>query len=50
MNFFQGQPPGSVEPQDYMTIGKLMEKLKLRGGLLPGGLHPIKEQEASMAA
>lgn len=50
MIFFQGQPPGSVEPQDYMTMGKLMEKLKLRGGLLPGGLHPLREPEGSMAA
>lgn len=29
MNFFQQQPTGFVEPQEYMTIGKLMEKLKL---------------------
>lgn len=30
IQFFQHQPSGLVEPQDYMTIGKLMEKLKLR--------------------
>ncbi|KAF2816797.1 CenpB-DNA-bind-domain-containing protein [Mytilinidion resinicola] len=47
MNFFQHQPTGFVEPQDYMTIGKLMEKLKLQrqGEHLPGGLHRIPEQE-----
>ncbi|KAF2102151.1 CenpB-DNA-bind-domain-containing protein [Rhizodiscina lignyota] len=29
MNFFAQQPSGIVEPQEYMTMGKLMEKLKL---------------------
>lgn len=29
MHFFQQQPHGFVEPQEFMTIGKLMEKLKL---------------------
>lgn len=49
--FFQSQPSGLVvDPQEYMTIGKLMEKLKLSqavlpgsGPPLPGGLHPIEE-------
>lgn len=48
MSFFQQQPSGFVEPQEYVTIGKLMEKLKLqRGGgeSLPGGMHRIPEQE-----
>lgn len=49
MNFFQNQPSGFAEPQDYATIGKLMEKLKLqrqRGGeSLPGGMHRIPAQE-----
>ncbi|KAJ9637236.1 hypothetical protein H2199_007522 [Coniosporium tulheliwenetii] len=30
MNFCQAQPSGFVEPQEYVTIGKLMEKLKLK--------------------
>lgn len=29
MTFFQRQPSGFVEPQEYMSMGKLMEKLKL---------------------
>jgi len=42
MNYFQSQPSGFVEPQDYMTIGKLMEKLKLqRAGEMPGGMYRI---------
>ncbi|KAI9812146.1 MAG: hypothetical protein M1827_004812 [Pycnora praestabilis] len=45
MTFFQHQPTGLVDPQEFMTIGKLMEKLRLQGGSLPGGLHRIPEQE-----
>jgi hypothetical protein len=30
MNFFQQQPQGFVEPQEYVMIGKLMEKLKFK--------------------
>ncbi|KAK3044148.1 hypothetical protein LTS18_002049, partial [Coniosporium uncinatum] len=42
INYFQSQPSGFVEPQEYMTIGKLMEKLKLqRAGEMPGGMHRI---------
>lgn len=46
MTFFQQQPSGLVDPQEYITMGKLMEKLKLQqGGSLPGGLHQIPEHE-----
>jgi len=46
MTFFQQQPSGLVDPQEYITMGKLMEKLKLQqGGGLPGGLHQIPEHE-----
>ncbi|KAF2091654.1 CenpB-DNA-bind-domain-containing protein, partial [Saccharata proteae CBS 121410] len=50
MSFFQQQPTGFVvEPQEYVTIGKLMEKLKLQRSPdahgLPGGMHRIPEQE-----
>lgn len=46
MNFFQIQQPGFVEPQEYVMMGKLMEKLKLHpsqqlGGEMPGGMHRI---------
>ncbi|KAI9758352.1 MAG: hypothetical protein M4579_003091 [Chaenotheca gracillima] len=30
MDFFQRQPSGYVDPQEYMTIGKLMEKLRVQ--------------------
>lgn len=47
MNFCQHQPSGFVEPQEYITIGKLMEKLRLRRNseALPGGMHRIPEHE-----
>ncbi|KAJ9641614.1 hypothetical protein H2204_002676 [Knufia peltigerae] len=39
------QHPNVAEPDDYLAIGKLMEKLKLlrspSNTLLPGGLHPM---------
>lgn len=40
MSFFQHQPSG-VDPQEYITMGKLMEKLKLQNNALPGGMHSI---------
>ena len=53
MTFFQQQPSGIVEPQEYMTIGKLMEKLRLQHprhsqtplGEMPGGMHRIPSGE-----
>ena len=45
MNFFQSQPMGTT-PQDFMTIGKLMEKLKVEensSNSLPGGLHHFED-------
>jgi hypothetical protein len=38
------QHPNVAEPDDYLAIGKLMQKLKLlrpAAPLLPGGMHPI---------
>ena len=39
------QHPNVAEPDDYLAIGKLMEKLKLlrpaAPTLLPSGMHPI---------
>jgi Tc5 transposase DNA-binding domain len=50
MAFFQSQPIGVVEPNEYMTMGKLMQKLELAQSpdgtpSLPGGLHRIDEEE-----
>ena len=38
------QNPNVAEPDDYLAIGKLMQKLKLlrpAAPLLPGGMHPV---------
>ncbi|KAL8736875.1 MAG: hypothetical protein Q9181_002241 [Wetmoreana brouardii] len=43
MTFFELQGPTAVDPQDYFTMGKLMEKLKLKGYELPGGLRSRME-------
>ena len=45
-SFFQNQPAGILEPDEYATIGKLMVKLKLSHSpdgtpVLPGGMYPI---------
>ena len=45
-SFFQNQPAGILEPDEYATIGKLMVKLKLSQGpdrtpVLPGGIYPV---------
>jgi hypothetical protein len=45
-SFFQNQPAGILESDEYATIGKLMVKLKLSHGLdrtpvLPGGIYPV---------
>lgn len=50
MTFFQSQPINVVEPNEYMTMGKLMQKLELAQSpdgtpSLPGGLHRIDEEE-----
>ncbi|KAL8879189.1 MAG: hypothetical protein Q9198_003154 [Flavoplaca austrocitrina] len=43
MTFFQSQPV-PVDPQDYITMGKLMEKLKLKREELPGGLRSLTDK------
>ena len=43
MTFFQSQSV-SVDPQDYITMGKLMEKLKLRREDLPIGLRSLTDK------
>ena len=54
MDFFQQQPSGFVEPQEFVTIGKLMQKLKLHRTSpavqeLPGGLHRIHHEREFIA-
>lgn len=46
MNFFQSQNAGfAVEPQEYVTIGKLMEKLRIKrcSESLPSGMRRVSE-------
>ncbi|TAQ87760.1 hypothetical protein B7494_g3923 [Chlorociboria aeruginascens] len=52
LNFFQQAPTGLVDQNDYMTVLKLTEKLRLQqnNGPLPGGLHRIAEQEGELPA
>lgn len=47
MNFFHHQPNGAVDPQEYITMGKLMEKLKLQGTGLPGGMHSLERGDGT---
>jgi hypothetical protein len=52
MNFFQSQHAGFVvEPQEYVTIGKLMEKLRIkrRSESVPSGMRRISETEFTLA-
>jgi hypothetical protein len=52
LNYFNQVPNGLVDQNDYMTLLKLMEKLRLQtsNGPLPGGLHRITEQEGELPA
>jgi hypothetical protein len=52
MNFFQSQDAGFVvEPQEYVTIGKLMEKLRIKRSneSLSGGMRRVSEPDFSVA-
>ncbi|MCJ1389526.1 hypothetical protein MMC18_002383 [Xylographa bjoerkii] len=50
LNFFQNQPTGVVDPQEFVAMGKLMEKLKVQGvGELPGGMHSMGVGEKEMS-
>ncbi|KAF2738711.1 CenpB-DNA-bind-domain-containing protein [Polyplosphaeria fusca] len=50
MNFFQHQPNGFVEPQEYVMIGKLMEKLKIKRGSesMASGVRRVSESDFSV--
>ena len=52
MSFFQSQNAGFVvEPQEYVTIGKLMEKLRIkrRSESLPSAMRRVSESDYSVA-
>ncbi|KAG8534193.1 uncharacterized protein KY384_001037 [Bacidia gigantensis] len=36
--FIEHQPPGSIDPHDYLVMGKWMQMLRLEGRGLPGGM------------
>lgn len=52
LNFFQQAPNGLVDQNEYMTVLKLTEKLRIQSsnGPLPGGLHRIAEQDCELQA
>lgn len=51
LNWFQQAPSGLVDQNDYMTVLKLTEKLRLQShATLPGGLHRIAEQDGEHSA
>jgi hypothetical protein len=51
LNFFQQAPTGLVDQNEYLTVLKLTEKLRLQSnGPLPGGLHRIAEQDCEVPA
>jgi len=51
MSFFQHQPHGFVEPQEYAMIGKLMERLKIKRSSenLPSVMRRVSEPDFSTA-
>lgn len=51
LNYFQQAPTGMVDQNDYLTVLKLTEKLRIQSNTpLPGGLHRIPEQECEILA
>lgn len=48
MAFFENQPNNAVDPHEYILMGKLMEKLKLQGGSLPGGMHSLERGDGTL--
>jgi hypothetical protein len=53
LSFFNAAPQGLLDQNEYMTVLKLTEKLRLQGQgqeqRLPGGLHRISEVENEAA-
>lgn len=52
LSYFNAAPKGLIDQNEYMTVLKLTEKLRLQqsGQQLPGGLHRIPEQEVEATA
>jgi hypothetical protein len=51
LNYFQQAPNGLVDQNEYLTVLKLTEKLRLQSHApLPGGLHRIAEQDCEQPA
>lgn len=49
LSFFQQAPTGLVDQNEYMTVLKLTEKLRIQTNTpLPGGLHRIAEQDCEV--
>ena len=47
MSFFQNQP-SQADPQDFFIMGKLMEKLKLKGDEKPGGMRSMERGDGTL--
>lgn len=51
LSFISQAPSGLVDQNEYMTVLKLTERLRLQpNGALPGGLHRIAEQDCELIA
>ncbi|KAJ5042798.1 uncharacterized protein L3040_004191 [Drepanopeziza brunnea f. sp. 'multigermtubi'] len=51
LNFISQAPSGLVDRDEYLTVLKLTERLRLQSsGALPGGLHRIAEQDCELTA
>ena len=49
MAFFEHhQSSSQVDPQEYILMGKLMEKLKLQNAQLPGGMHGLERGDGTL--
>jgi hypothetical protein len=46
--FFANQPSNAVDPHECILMGRLMEKLKLHGNPLPGGMHSLERGDGTL--
>ncbi|KAI4211311.1 MAG: hypothetical protein LQ351_005866 [Letrouitia transgressa] len=47
MSFFKSQP-SAVSLEDYINMERLLEKLKLRGDEMPGGMRPMERGDGTI--